>query len=310
MNVAALSPVGKQGARPVSRATTRPAPTDFSRVLHAASPSRTRSSRATHTVLSGETLWGICAARLRRGGHQPSNQATQEAVMAVARTNRLADPDVIQAGQVLDLPPLGRAGATSRRGTAKSVRRPEASAVSPLVSRPGVGGKAAATIRTNEDLAALLRGLLAEKYGGDAGTSGPWNRIVKGPVRLSSGFGVRKDPFTGRRQHHAGVDLAVPVGTRVHPMGSGRVVFSGSKGGYGNVVIVRHDNGVETAYGHNKTNLVRIGQRVTRHTPLALSGSTGRSTGPHLHFEVRVAGRAVDPMPFLTRDSLQIAQAL
>ena len=120
---------------------------------------------------------------------------------------------------------------------------------------------------------------------------------------------MRKDPFTGRPAFHSGVDLAVATGTRIYPFKSGEVVFSGRKGGYGNVVIVRHADGTETRYGHNSKNLVTVGQRVGTHTPLGEVGSTGRSTGPHLHFEVRRHGRPVDPMSVLGLESIQIAQA-
>ncbi|WP_320178426.1 LysM peptidoglycan-binding domain-containing M23 family metallopeptidase [Roseovarius pacificus] len=127
----------------------------------------------------------------------------------------------------------------------------------------------------------------------------PWSPLLEGSARLTSDFGRRKDPFTGSPDFHKGIDLAAKMGTRIRPMREGTVAFSGWQPGYGKVVIVRHDDGLETVYGHNATNMVRKGQRVDTEDVLGLVGSTGRSTGPHLHFEVRESGHAVNPLPFL-----------
>jgi murein DD-endopeptidase MepM/ murein hydrolase activator NlpD len=91
--------------------------------------------------------------------------------------------------------------------------------------------------------------------------------------------------------YHRGVDIAVPVGTAVHPTRPGRVAFAGAYKGYGNLVAVTHGDGTATLYGHNSTILVQVGDQVTEETRLALSGNTGRSTGPHVHYETRaIAG--------------------
>lgn len=137
----------------------------------------------------------------------------------------------------------------------------------------------------------------------------PWSRILGAPAHLTSEFGIRRDPLTRQWEQHDGIDLAARSGTEVRPFRPGEVVFSGWQSGYGQVVIVRHDDGLETLYGHNSKNLVQVGDRVTENTPLALVGSTGRSTGPHLHFEVRRHGRAVDPIPFMAAPSLDVAKA-
>lgn len=128
----------------------------------------------------------------------------------------------------------------------------------------------------------------------------PWRLTLRSPARLSSEFGIRKDPFTGRPAFHEGIDLAAKQGTPVYAFRPGEVTYSGWKAGYGNVVIVRHEDGLESVYGHNSANLVEKGARVTPDKPLAEVGSTGRSTGPHLHFEVRRDGQPVDPVPYLT----------
>lgn len=127
----------------------------------------------------------------------------------------------------------------------------------------------------------------------------PWSALLQDKARLSSEFGTRRDPFSGKMGFHDGIDLAVKRGTGVTAVRDGEVVFSGWKGGYGNTVILRHDNGVETLYGHAARTRVRVGDAITAGTVIAEAGASGRSTGPHLHFEVREHGRAVNPMPYL-----------
>jgi murein DD-endopeptidase MepM/ murein hydrolase activator NlpD len=135
----------------------------------------------------------------------------------------------------------------------------------------------------------------------------PWSRTLGGPARLTSGYGMRKDPFTGRPAFHHGIDLAAPRGTSIYPFEGGTVKFNGWKSGYGRVVVVEHDNGLESFYGHTSKNLVPVGTRVDRDTPIAEVGSTGRSTGAHLHFEVRREGKAVNPLPYLQQSPMQTA---
>lgn len=118
---------------------------------------------------------------------------------------------------------------------------------------------------------------------------------VKDFKRVSSEFGHRTDPITGRGRFHHGIDIAANHGTPVYPAAPGKVIFSGERGGYGNIVEVLHDNGYVTRYGHNQKNLVKEGDRVDISSPIAYVGSTGRSTGPHLHFEVLKAGTAINP---------------
>lgn len=117
--------------------------------------------------------------------------------------------------------------------------------------------------------------------------------------RVSSEFGWRVDPIHGREKFHQGLDLAAAEGTPVRSCMPGRVVLSDYRDGYGNVVVVDHGNGFTTLYAHNRENLASEGDRVSAGDPLARLGSTGRSTGPHLHFEVRRHGRHMDPAEFL-----------
>jgi len=118
--------------------------------------------------------------------------------------------------------------------------------------------------------------------------------------RYTSFKGSRSDPFTGDAHFHNGVDLAVPQGTWVGSAADGRVTFAGERGGYGKCIQVKHDNGFETLYGHLSKILVREGQHVKRRQLIAKSGSTGRSTGPHLHFAVWKDGKLVSPEKYIS----------
>ncbi|ACM21339.1 zinc metalloendopeptidase, M23 family [Geotalea daltonii FRC-32] len=104
--------------------------------------------------------------------------------------------------------------------------------------------------------------------------------------KISSNYGWRHDPIDGNLRHHSGIDIAVGSGTPVKSIAPGKVTFSGPRGGYGNLVIIEHDSGMTSLYGHNSLLLVVTGEQVDVQTTIALSGSTGRSTGPHLHFEL------------------------
>ena len=112
---------------------------------------------------------------------------------------------------------------------------------------------------------------------------------------VSSVFGLRKDPVNGEKHFHRGIDIAAAAGAPVKAAAAGKVVFSGRMAGYGNLVEVDHGNGLMTRYGHNSANLVSVGDEIQAGQAIALVGKTGRSTGNHLHFEVRKDGKAVNP---------------
>ena len=124
--------------------------------------------------------------------------------------------------------------------------------------------------------------------------------------RISSDFGLRRHPISGEMKFHEGIDIAAPTGTPVRAVADGTVVFSGKAGGYGNMVVVRHAGGVETAYAHNSRNLVRAGQRVASGQTISLVGSTGSSTGPHVHFEVREDGEKINPHIYLKARAMEV----
>jgi len=118
--------------------------------------------------------------------------------------------------------------------------------------------------------------------------------------RLSSTFGKRRHPVTGKPSFHGGIDIAVREGTWVCAAADGIVTFAGDSGGhYGKAVFISHQNGYETEYGHLSRVSVRPGQRVKARKLIAKSGSTGRSTGPHLHFTIKKNGKSIDPLKFL-----------
>lgn len=123
-------------------------------------------------------------------------------------------------------------------------------------------------------------------------------RVAPGTVR-TSGFGLRKAPFGGRRQLHRGVDLAGVPGTPVHALADGVVAYAGVNGGYGNLVEIEHGDGYRTRYAHNERNLVSVGERVAKGDVVATLGSSGRSTGPHVHVEVHLDGAPIDPAAFV-----------
>ena len=128
-------------------------------------------------------------------------------------------------------------------------------------------------------------------------------------LQFTSNFGIRTDPFRGTAAMHSGVDIPGPTGTPIYATADGVVSHAGRQGGYGNMVEINHGKGIATRYGHLSRIIVADNTRVKRGQLIALMGSTGRSTGPHLHYEVRIDGHAVNPVPFLTTaDYLLAAQ--
>jgi murein DD-endopeptidase MepM/ murein hydrolase activator NlpD len=185
-------------------------------------------------------------------------------------------------------------------------------------STPALGGPESdigAAAMQAQDLNSLLNGLEQKISSRDAQLAALENALLSKkldeqirpdgrPVReghISSYFGERQDPFTGHQAFHKGIDFASAAGSEVIAVAAGVVTFAGEKAGYGNLVEVSHGNGLVTRYGHNQSLAVGLGRTVARGDTLAYVGSTGRSTGPHVHFEVLKDGRQIDPLNFIGR---------
>jgi len=141
----------------------------------------------------------------------------------------------------------------------------------------------------------------------DGAIAVPSDKPVK-TAEFTSGYGTRTDPFRGGAARHQGIDLAAPIGTPIYATADGTVSEAGwNAGGYGNLIKVDHGRGIETRYGHLSRILVHAGDHITRGQLIANMGSTGRSTGSHLHYEVRIDGRAVNPIPFMKSNDYLVA---
>ena len=167
--------------------------------------------------------------------------------------------------------------------------------------RPAAGGPAR-PVEDAEDAAARAKD---SRAGWDASPAGVPEHVGVPSIwpvagELTDGFGVRRNPF-GRAssEFHAGQDISAAKGTRVFAAAAGTVIFAGRQRGYGNLVIIDHGDGLTTRYGHLSRIGVAAGRAVSRSEGIGRVGSTGRSTGPHLHYEVRVTGRPVDPLRYL-----------
>jgi len=277
-----------------SRATSEAFQALLGKLTETLSVVKPGSSQAqVYTVRQGDNLSQICQKAMSQQGFSTSLQDISRAVAVVAKANNIANPDVIHVGQSLDL----RSLLSFKRGEGGPA------GAKAFLPTPGPSGQLTRLIQSLSSVAA------SEKKGQAQGGQ-PWQSMLETPAEITSGYGTRKDPFTGRIDYHSGVDFAASQGTAVHPWKSGTVKFSGWQPEYGKIVIVAHDDGTETAYAHNSKNLVKAGQSVEAGTRIALLGSTGRSTGPHLHFELRQNGQTIDPTVLLKDGSFQIAKAL
>lgn len=210
------------------------------------------------TVSAGDTLWSLVRQQLESRSECVSDGQVLAEVRRVSAVNQLDDPDRIVPGQRIDL------------GGAPSSPAP---AADPAPAAP-----------------------LAAPDGVPSGEPLEIGALVDGHRdRVTSAFGMRDDPLCGKPRFHAGIDVAAATGTPARAAAGGVVSFAGEQRGYGRVVVVDHGGGVSTVYAHASALLVRTGDRVTSGTELIRVGSSGRATGPHLHFELRKDGVAVDP---------------
>ena len=251
----------------------------------AASPSSGASasaaaSSATPVSASAPAQGAVTAAPAAA----PAAAATaSQAAPAAAATATLPPP---QAEAATTIPVAGPSGPTSTLGQMLAGPVPNLpwSAVTPASASLPVGAAPAAA-----------------PTGAAQAQAGPGGMITPVDGRWSSPYGMRTHPVTGSQKMHSGQDIAAPTGTPIKAAAAGTVSYSGVMGGYGNVVIIDHGNGTQTRYAHCSTLEAKVGDKVSAGQMVARVGSTGMSTGPHLHFEVRRDGEAVDPGPFLNR---------
>ena len=230
------------------------------------------------TTLSGNPDVAATSASVTQMMDETQQAMTGIAMTAVQRTESIV-AELGKIGIALDLPETRFDGVGGPLLAAKE----GAEAPSPMI----------------DDANAVMDALLLYKAARDSLNVAPVHMPIVGNFRQSSGYGNRKDPFTGNRAFHSGLDFAAPTGTSVLSAADGVVSFVGERSGYGKVVEVDHGNGLTTRYAHLSAYIAREGQRVQTGTPIAKVGSTGRSTGPHLHFEVHRAEQSLDPKPFL-----------
>jgi len=170
-----------------------------------------------------------------------------------------------------------------------------------LMAKLGVGAKRKGG--EGGPYVALGNGKAGEPAGSDAEAQAMLKTLpLSAPLdgyQFESSFGVRVDPFNGHRSMHTGIDLSASYKAPVYSTSAGEVVFAGYAGAYGKMVEIDHGHGIHTRYGHLNRLMVNVGQHVSQHTEVGLLGSTGRSTGPHVHYEVLVNGVAQNPMRFL-----------
>lgn len=146
----------------------------------------------------------------------------------------------------------------------------------------------------NKDIESLVKGIENQLQ-----TLEAIPNLRPAPGRISSPFGERLSPVTRRREFHRGIDIANSTNTNIVAAASGVVTFSAYNGSYGNMVLISHGNGYSTIYAHNRENLVEVGDKVRKGDVIAKMGSTGRSTGPHVHFEIRKNGEPINPKDLL-----------
>lgn len=246
-------------------------------------PEPERPLVVTHVVQSGETLWDI--ARLY-----------EIDVDTIVAANESVDPNRLRVGESLSILTVPGALHTVRRGESLwDISRMYDVTIDEIASNNGISDPSRVQVQARLVIPGAQAQAAALRRDAVVSADGRLIRNFDWPLRgrISSRYGPRWD-----RIHH-GLDVAVPVGTPIRSAAGGVVSFSGAMGGYGNIVIIDHGNGVETRYAHTSRNIVRVGQRVQRGDLIAYSGNTGNSTGPHLHFEVRQRGQSVNPELYL-----------
>ncbi|MFB6550919.1 transglycosylase family protein [Streptomyces sp. NPDC056405] len=292
---------GKGPERTAKKSTERPAGKSDS--VQDVQPQTTPQSRAgkarMYTVVTGDTLSGIADAQQVRGGWQGLYDANRDAIGT--------DPDLILPGQRLAV--RGEATAKTSRAEPRTAENPEATATKPQQKqkqpkksapdsgKEKQGGQGKKEKADRADKAASKADKATTRQG------------VVAPVDASTGTPYHQAGSSWSKGYHTGVDFPVPTGTSVKSVAEGRVVSAGWGGSYGYEVVVRHSDGRYSQYAHLSAISVKDGQSVGAGQRIGRSGSTGNSTGPHLHFEVRTGpgfGSDVDPVAYLRAGGVRI----
>lgn len=277
---------------------------------HIASEASTNPGTAAstvHTIRSGDTLSDVVKKRMDTLGMQYETGDIYRQVRMVAAANKIDDPDRVYVDQRIDLSAVGRELVTASGGpathtipaqqpakfTAINIPAPP----SPL-PRPSSAAPASLTLGAPEAQSTQPQSPQPQ----DA----TQEYLLPATGRLTSGYGTRNDPFTGAVRFHHGIDIALSRGTPVGSVASGDILFVGRRGGYGHVVEIDHGRGETSLYAHLGETSVTAGQAIERGQVIGLSGSSGRSTGPHLHFEIRRDGNSIDPATVLPVDTLPV----
>lgn len=258
-------------------------------------------------VTAGYRLGAAVTPAATTSASPASNRAVVDRVGALAAQVSRLEGEALALGQRVGLEPAVRNELQAPAPASPPADTTAGPAGGPLLAplatgtRQGLGGRItdleAGLDRLEAALAVVARAATARDL---ASMAWPNRYPVAGLHHITSGFGNRWDPFTQRRARHTGIDIAAPRGTRILASAGGRVRFAGHRAAYGNTVEIDHGNGLVTRYAHASRLLVRPGQVVLPRQPVALVGSTGRSTGPHLHFEVLRHGVFLEPRRFLT----------
>ncbi len=243
----------------------------------------------TYTVVKGDTLWSI-------------SQRYDVKMNSIISTNNLKEISRLSIGQKLKLPitnmDIAKAEGYSQEAAAEIIYYVKKGESLWSISRE-YNVKLEAIIAANSiaDASKISAGQQLRIPNVPGARSSICNFIWPVRGRITSPYGMRV--ISGRKDFHAGIDIGGPTGTNIVAAESGRVSYAGYMRGYGNVIILSHDGGYSTVYGHNSVNLVKKGQYVNKGSVIAKMGSTGNATGPHLHFEIRSGGKPVNPLSYL-----------
>ncbi|MFF8293320.1 transglycosylase family protein [Streptomyces sp. NPDC016309] len=285
-----IAPRGGGPAAERSRAGTEPRATR----TPPATPTTVPGKRESYTVARGDSLSGIAEAKRVRGGWQRLYEDN--------RTVIGGDPDIIMPGQRLTLRTTAPRPGTTRPVPAK----PPTAAPKPPTARPAAPRPAPAKPATAKP---APKPATAKPATARPAAPRPRTAGFSAPVDAGPSTAYRKAGSSWSSGYHTGVDFPVPTGTAVKAVASGRVVSAGWGGAYGYQVVIRHEDGKYSQYAHLSALTVREGQRVTGGQRIARSGSTGNSTGPHLHFEVRTGpgyGSDIDPLAYLRAGGVRL----